>query len=71
MWTPPVEMPKPDLWYLPLMASMEEATPMRDKGHICRETGKVFNIFFSENFNKYDVMTSWKKRQNTHLATQG
>ena len=24
-----------------------------------------------ENSNKYDVMTSWKKAQNTHLATQG
>ena len=28
----PIKMPKPDLWDLPLIVAMEEATPVRQNG---------------------------------------
>ena len=40
----PVKMPKPDLWDLPLIVAMEEAAPVRQKGHICRKREKVFKV---------------------------
>ena len=39
-----VKMSKPDIWDLPLIVAMKEATPVRQKGHICRKTEKVFKI---------------------------
>ena len=40
----PVKMSKPDIWDLPLIVAMEEATPVRQKGHTCRKTEEVFKV---------------------------
>ena len=40
----PIKMLKPGLWDLPLIVAREEATPVRQKGHICRKTEKVFKV---------------------------
>ena len=59
-----LQRPEPDLWYLPLIAALEEVTPRRKKSHICGEMEKVFKVGYSKKTpktpNKY-VRTSWIK----------
>ena len=40
----PIKMPKPDLWDLPLIVAMEEATPVRQNG-IFVEKQRKFSKF--------------------------
>lgn len=52
------EKPKPGLCYSPLIVATEKVTPMTKKGHICRETGKVFKVRFLGFFFKLQISMS-------------